>query len=110
MISSKLQEYSNQLNKLHFIIKSFHETFPDNFLECGILPCEHCHGSGLEVQGIESNLKAWNVGDYCTHCKGIGYTGMKMETKYNCNKCNGEGCSICSYTGKLSWIDSLLEG
>jgi hypothetical protein len=103
-----LHNYSNQLDKLHSIIKAFHENFPENLFNSGISPCEECDGAGIPVQGKETNLKAWNIGDYCVHCNGIGYVGIITRERYVCKKCKGEGCDKCNFTGKVNWLDNLL--
>lgn len=98
----------SHVNKLNLIIKEFHENFPDNLIESGIYPCEQCNGAGILIQGSGSNLKSWNIGDYCESCKGVGYKGMKYREYYTCKYCRGQGCSKCSYIGKLNWLDNLV--
>ena len=95
-MTCKDYEITENVNKLHLVIKDFEHYFCEEFEKTGIKRCGHCNATGL------SNIHQIY---FCSYCGGTGYVGYeKIKKAYTCRHCNGGGCDICEYTGMVDWV------
>ena len=96
-------------NKLHQVIKTFGEYFPEEFKKCDIKLCDDCEGKGFLASQTYGTYFA-GLGGVCQKCNGVGFIGFKFLMHERVCKCNGVGCEICNQRGTVDWIDAIIKG